>query len=75
MSKNSKFITKINRLPLGTTLKREAYGKHRSFRWVGFIDLADERQIGPIRNPNLGTVVERLLILKRRREQDEERAN
>lgn len=72
MSKNSKFITKINRLPLGTTLKRESYGKHGSFRWVGFIDLQNGDQLGPVRNPNLGTVVKQLLILLRRKKRDEE---
>jgi len=68
---NKTFITKINRLPLGTELKRESYGKHGSYRWSGKITVKNGEDIGPIRNPNLGTVVERLLILKRRADNGE----
>lgn len=59
-------MTNINRLPAGTTLE-----KYNSVGWVGIVEPLDgvSEEIGPIRNPDLGTVVEHLLILVRRRKQ------
>ena len=57
MEKVSKVLTHINRLPEGTTLKKE------KGTWIGEINSIK------VKNPNLGTVLEHLLILWRREKQ------
>jgi hypothetical protein len=67
----------INRLPSGTSLEKYEISGQGEF-WVGFIGLNDDEnipEVGPIRNADLGTVVEHLLILKRRKENDESEDN
>lgn len=69
MPEGSMFLTNINRLPTGTVLKKKSIGKHGGTQWVGAIEKPNgEDFITDVRSPDLGTVVERLLILKRREE-------
>lgn len=65
-------MTKVNRMPAGTKLERRPHGKHRTLVWRGVIEPpGDEETIGPINNPDLGTVCDHLLILKRRRDNED----
>lgn len=65
-------MTTVNRMPPGTKLERRIVGKHRTFSWRGIIETpANEENIGPINNPDLGTVCDHLLILYRRKQNED----
>lgn len=64
---NSKILRYIQRLPIGTHLKKE------EDQWIGYIESpgCEEVLVDVIYNPDLGTVVEGLVTLYYRTEEDD----